>query len=395
MTEQKNVNLKIDTVKTEPCILTFKVELPAETVSKETEKVYQQIQGAASLPGFRKGKSPMEKIKQQYAKYAQEEVTKNLLTDTVSQIIKEKNIQVSGTPKVEEVNFCFDKPFSFKVVIERLPEFEPKDYKKIPLNKKIKKINEKDIKETINKLLDNNSYLVDSLDKVAEKKHFVIADYTVIFPDNSKPPQKVKDQIIDLSKPQLVEGFAAGVIGMKPNEEKDIEIAIPKDSPQKELAGKKLVFKTIIKFIKDKKLPELNDQFAKQYGVKDLKELEQKIKEELEKQEMDRVRRDLEDQIAAHLLKSNPVPVPPSEIEERLKEFLDNMCKYYKQQGMNEETWIKELPGLKDKYRPETEKSSRLGLVFWSIAKKENLELKDDIVIQYILENAKVKETHQ
>ena len=128
-TLEKPLNAKVKVLKEEDCEITYSVELPKDDVQKETEDVYKSIQSRASLPGFRVGKAPLEMVKKNFADRAKQQVLENLIGRAASQVIREKKLQMIDQPKVEKIEFDFEKPLVFHMKVERDPDIKVKDYK--------------------------------------------------------------------------------------------------------------------------------------------------------------------------------------------------------------------------------------------------------------------------
>lgn len=433
---------KVEVLNSDSCQTTFTVELPEREINRVTEETYESLQSRVSVPGFRRGKVPMEIVQKQFSSQARKEVIEQLISRSVSEIIKEKNLKPIVSPQVSELKFEFGAPCKFQLTIEYPPQFEPRGYKKIVLEKKIKKITEKEIEKVIISLQERNAYLVESTEETARKEHYLLVDYEIfldsprpslvsnsservseasntspLFGLNSlrsepsglktglKPLKSLKNQLFNLSQPDLLPGLAEQLIGSKKGELREVKITFPQDYPKKELVGKEAILRIKINALKEKKLPIVNEDFARDLNFSSLEEMKLKIKENLEKFEKERVEREVKNQISEHLVKTNSFPLPPSLIERELESILREMYKFY--QGMNrsglhqaqnltEEAitsfWEKNLPSLKERYRPEAEKRVRLSLVLLAIAEKEKIEPEEEKIFDFLIKNAKIKE---
>jgi len=403
-------NYRIEVLETQPCLFRFGIELPREEVEKETEKVYQILQTRVAVEGFRRGKVPLEIVKQRFFTQARAEVIDNLLTYAVKQILAEKNIKPVTSPRVEKLDFEFEKPFSFQVTVEQKPEFEPDGYKNIRVEKKIKKITEDDVQKVISLLLEQNAYLEESTETVVKKEHFLLVDYELFLPPGSTAIETLKNQLINLSAPDILPGLVGQLVGANKNETKEVKITFPENYYRKEYTGKEAILNVKIYAIKEKKLPMLNDDFARDIGFANLEELNLKIKENLEKTEEQRIHQDMENQIAEHLAKTNPIPLPPSLVEEELQFLLNQAHRYYMSAQVSssatvdstalkekrEEEWQKVLPELEKKYRIQAEKRVRLTFIFLAIAEKEKIaidedKLREEKIFDFLIKNAKIK----
>lgn len=382
--------MKFDVFEKKGCSVEIKVDITVEEVKSEMESVFTDIQKNAAVDGFRKGHAPMEFVRREFARTAVEKTIHNLMTSSTEKIIKEKNLHPVVTPVVEPLDFADNKPFSFKIKIESVPEFEPKDYKKIKIVKKVKKITDKEINDVLKNLQDRQSTLVDAGDVAVDKHHFLVADYESTV-DGKKMERPAENQIIDLSHESLPAGFATGLIGMKIGESKTIETKIS-DKPAK--------FDVKVKAIKKKVSPKVDDEFAKDLGHENVGQLKEKIKAELEKAEGEKSRQDTEGQIVESLLADNNFAVPETLVSEETNHMIERTKQYLvSNRSFNEEEFKKSIPAMKDKYKPDAEKTVRISYLLSKIAKSENITVTDDEINGKIAEisagDKKVAENYQ
>ncbi|MEW6556666.1 MAG: trigger factor [Elusimicrobiota bacterium] len=372
-------NIKVNVLEKKGCTTELKVEISADEFKKELDAVYNDIQKNAAIDGFRKGRVPIEFVKKEFAKTAITKTVQNLLNSATEQIIKQHNYQLVSAPVVEPSDIEDGKPFSFKLKIEQIPEFEVKDYKKLKLIKKIKKITEKEIHEVIKNLQERQSTLVDEGNVAVEPHHFLVADYEGTI-DGKKIEKPAENQIIDLSHQSLPAGFATGLIGMKVGESKTIETKI---------ADKPAQFDVKLKSIKKKVLPEIDDEFAKDLGHENIKQLKERIKTELIKADEEKSRQDLENQIVETLLKSNDFPVPETLVEEEINSSIERTKQYLiSNRSYNEDEFTKSIPAMRDRYKSDAEKTVKISYILSRIAKNENITVTDEEIDKKIEELA-------
>ena len=369
--------MKTEVLERKGCSVEIKAEIPAADVKKEMESVYVEIQQNAAIDGFRKGHAPMEFVKREFARTAVEKTLHNLMTTSTEKIIKDQNLHPIVTPSVEPLDFVEEKPFLFKLKIEQAPEFTPKDYKKIKITKKIKKITDKEIGDVIKNLQDRQSTLDDAGDVAAEAHHFLVADYESTI-DGKKIDKPALNQMIDLSHESLPEGFASGLIGMKAGESKTIEIKIA-DKPAK--------FDIKVKAIKKKISPKIDDEFAKDLGMENVAKLKEKIKGDLLKAEEDKLRQEMENQAVESLLASNEFCVPEVLVNDELENMIERTKQYLvDNHNYNDEEFKKSIPAMKDKYKKDSEKTVRVSYLLSRIAKDENITVSRDEINKKIEE---------
>jgi trigger factor len=321
---------------------------------------------------------PLEMIKKNYVENARAKVIQNLAEKAVFSALKLKGIEPVDFPKIHEISFDFDKPFKFKMEAEKHPEFKVKDYKGIKVKKDINKISDAKIDVEIETLRERNAKLEESKSDTIAASHLVMVDYDGYADGQPVGDLKAKNQLIDLASPQIIAGFKEGLVGAKKNDTRDINVKFPADYPNKKLADKDIVFKAVVKEIKEKVLPPLDDELAKDFGFKGLAELKEKIKESLETEEKQKQEKSVRDQIIESLLKSNEFAVPKSFVDAQFEASKTKIAEYYKQQGMKEDAWKANFEKNKEKYQKEAEEDVRLSYIFRDLAKEIKIDVTDE-----------------
>lgn len=426
--------VKLKTAEEKPCKVTLSVSFSQEIIKKRKEKVAADFQKVAHLPGFRAGKAPIELVRQNFSGKIDSETLDQIFRDYVPEILKEKSLRPITTPLVDKVQFNGADTLSFNLIIERNPDFKVKDYKKIPLTQKSKTITDEDIAKELEDLRERNAQLTVSEAEQASPQHFAVIDYDGLVEGKPLPELKAENQLVNLSSPQTIQGFAEGIIGMKKAETKEIPVNFPKEYPSPSVAGKPVVFKVTLRDLKEKKLPALDDEFAKDFEAASLEELKNKIKEVMTANLEKAKKSELENQIMDHLVKENEIPVPDSLVEMQMTSLMDRAKDIMARQGVKPDT---EDVGngrdrsLREKYRPQAERQVRISYILAGIARQENLaatdaevglemekyktqspdrvqeveayfkehgshirsQMADEKVVKFILENAKIKAT--
>lgn len=344
----------------------LEIEIPVEKVKGEFDSVYEEYQKKAKVPGFRVGKAPLELIKSKYKDAVTKDVLENLLPQAYQEAVKESNLTPLTFPLLKDVEYKEGLPLKFKALIEVRPEIEVKDYKGLHLKRKIIQITEEHVQNAINYLREKNAEL-HSVDRGAKDEDFLIVDLEEISGDSNKPKTKNENQQIWLRKEGLLTEFYRGFLGAKAGEEKEIEAIYPQDYFEKSLAGKVVRYKTRIKEIKEKILPEINDDFAKGLGeYKTLAELKDRIIQDLEKQAQQDTEKDLSNQVIKQVVEKNSFEVPESLLKLYLDSVIEDFKKSYKK--IDEEK-------IKENYKELGLSRIRWEFILHQIAKTEKIEV--------------------
>jgi len=384
-------NLKVEMFKKSECELVFKIEIPQAEVEQKIESTYNRIQNEASIPGFRRGKAPSPLLKERFRSRCQEAVLESLVPDALSQVAKEKGIDPVAPAKISELKFDFDKrgPISFEATVEVIPHFEPRDYKKLRIKREIKVVGDSEVEERLKELQRRNAQLVVSGDSVVDRKSYVVIDYQGF--DNGNPLNGLagENQLISIESPIFLREFSEGLIGMRRNEEKNLEVNFPDNYFNKKLAARKALFKVRVKEIKEMRLPEIDDAFAQGLGAKSLSELKEKLRENSIKLEEYKAREAMKEEIIDRLIESNPVAVPNSLVEKQLNYLMAKMNDYLQNRGLTSEDIGADDEVLRKKYRSVAEKQVRSALIFARIAEKENIQVDSSEIEKEIEETIK------
>jgi trigger factor len=359
--------LKVNVTKDKAWKRVVEIEIPVEKVKGEFDSVYQEYQRKVRIPGFRKGKAPLEMIKSRYKEKVTKDVLDKLLPQAYEEAVKQSNLTPLTLPVLkEEIDLKEGLPLQFKVLIEVRPEIELKDYKGLKLKKKIVQITEVHVRNALNYLQDKNAEL-HSVEREAKDGDFLVVDLEEIAGEESKPKKKTENQQIWLKKENLLIEFYRGLLGVKPGEEKEIEAIYPQDYFEKNLAGKIIKYKAKIKEVKEKILAQINDDFAKGLGeYKNLDELKKKIKEDLEKESQRDAEKDLASQVIKQVVEKNSFEVP----ESLLNLYLDNVVEDFKKSYKN----VDEAK-LREQYKDLGLSRIRWEFLIHEIVKKEKIEV--------------------
>jgi trigger factor len=373
-TLEKPLATQVKVIKEEDCLVTLSVELPKEEVLRETEAVFQQIQSRASVPGFRTGKAPMELVRKNFSDRARQTVIENLISRASTQVIRERKWEVVDTPRVEKMEFQFGKPLLFHLRIEKDPIVKAKDYKGIKIVRPSVQVTEEMVSRTLEEIRERNASLVAASATRVDKTHFVVVDFEGKIEGKAFPGGSAKNYLLDMNQPQTIAGFSEGILGAELGKEQLVNVQFPKDYARKEWAGQSAAFQVTVKEIKEKKLPNLDDEFAKDIGLTTLEELKQKVRENLQKEQDAKADKEVEDQMTQSLLNNHKFSVPPTLVEERIKTLTHRALMNLQRQGLVAQGDQQAEATIREKMKPQAEKDVHLSYLFKAIAQQEKLE---------------------
>jgi len=362
------------------------VEVPAEKVNSEMEKAFSEIQKKAKIQGFRVGKAPLHLVKRTYGDLMKEQVMRNLYEETLYKALDDNKIDPVEKPVIEFEPVEKDAPFKYTILAEVMPEIELKDYIGLQITKEKFNLNPENVENEIKRMQESMAQLV-PLDETAavESGHTASVDYDFTLEGFPEESSSATDAVIEVGANKLLPGFEEQIIGMKLGETREIRITMPEGHRNPEVVGKEGVFKIILKELKRKELPELDDDFAQQYGEHEtMTELRQKLQEYQQKHEQERIENDLKDKVIQALIEKNPLEVPQSMVKRQLDYMLENLKNRLKSQQMSIEMMGLDDEGFRLRFQSEAEQKVKGGLLLMNLVNKENIKVEEsDLTVKY------------
>ncbi len=369
------------------CIKSLKVEVPRDEVNSELDGVYSEFMNQATIPGFRKGKAPKKIVQMKYGKYLNDEAVGKAVDKAFKDAISELDLTPVTDPNIKEIDKDDkEKPIVFEVEFEFHPKVQLGDYNSIQIQPPSQEVSEKDVVETLNRLRENNAMYETVEDRPARKGDHVTLSSTATVEGEPFPEATHEEVPIELGSGGYIAGFEDQIEGMKTGEEKSVSLTLPDDFPQENYRGKEAQFEIKIKHIQEKKIPELDDEFAKDMGpFESLDDLKNRIREDLEKNQEQRVYEGTRNQIREELLKLHPIDVPPSMVKARYN-YINAMqdMEYRQRYNVTLEAMAQQDEGLLARNEEEAVKEVRTSLILDAIAKEEEIEIMDQDYLNYI-----------
>ena len=360
------------------------VEVGAEEFEAAVAKAYAKARGKLSIPGFRPGKAPRKMIEKLYgAGVFYSDAVDIALPEAYTQAIGQSGLDVVGYPEIEIVDDKIDENgFTFKATVAVYPEVKLGEYKGLTAEKEEIKVSADDVKERLNEMAERNARLV-SVDRKAKKGDIAVIDFEGFLEGKPFEGGKGENFSLELGSHTFVPGFEEQLVGVKAGDEKDLDITFPEDY-HKDLAGKAVVFKVKVHEVKEKEIPALDDEFAKDVSefdtLKDLKaDLKKKITEERQK-DADRV---FEENLMNQVAENITADIPDVMVENQAHQYLDNFKAQISRQFPYEE--YKKMTGMDDAKLLEEAKEPalrqvKMDLATAAIIKAENIEASDEEV---------------
>jgi trigger factor len=371
------MNVKVEAVSSIKKKLVF--EVAPEDVEREITRAYRKIGKTAKVNGFRAGKVPQTVLEKYYGAQMEQEVLGRLINDTYFMALQEHDIPAVGEPSiVDSSGVVKGEAFTYEAEVEIKPEVTASDYTGLSLEKEKFVSDPKVLAERLEEMRTSRAQLEVSSRKEARQGDTVIIDFEGFIGEEAFAGGKGEDYQLELGSGSFIPGFEDQAVGMQRDEARDIEVAFPDDYGQPELAGKPALFKVVLKEIKQKVIPELDDEFARGFGVDSLAELKQQMQESYETQEKNRIENDLREQLVAQLIERNPLEVPEAMIAKQLDYMYDNICNRLQSQGMSPEMLGITPENFRDNYRRQAIDQIAGNLILEAISEQEKISAGED-----------------
>jgi trigger factor len=318
-------NFTVEVKASGDCKRTLSIEIPWQELVDEEARVVAQLRQEVKVPGFRKGKVPAKYIEKSYKDVIRSDAVRNLLPAVYEDALVREGITPIGEPRFENVKTDDGKPVTMDVTVEIRPQPEVSGYKGVKLKAEKRTIDDSAVEETLNSIREQMATLK-VVDRPIRDEDYVLVDYGPLLDNGEIDKERLATNYpIDLAKGNLLPEFKEGLIGLGTGGDKEITVSYPEDFPDKENAGKTKKFHVTVKEIKERELPELNDDFAKRMGekFKTLDDFRGQVRENLIEEEDRRFEHNAQELIIDKLIEQNPFDVPDAMVQNYLASVVE------------------------------------------------------------------------
>ena len=370
--------------------LEFKIE--AKKFDEAIMKVYTKSAKYFNIPGFRKGKAPFNIVERMYGdEIFYEDAFNELVPPIYDKEIEENKLEVVSRPDIHIENMKKGEDLVFTAIVQTKPEVVLGQYKGVELKKVEYKVTDEDVNHELEHMQEHNARIITVEDRPVKEKDIAVIDFEGFVDGKAFEGGKAENHELEIGSNTFIPGFEEQIIGMKAGEEKNINVTFPEDYFSKDLVGKEATFKVKLHEIKEKKLPTLDDEFAKDVSEFDtLNDLKTSIKEKKQAQNDDRAKHETESLAIEAVSNNTPIDIPSGMIETEIDAMIRDLEQQLSYQGINLDQYLhminKTRKEIEDNYKEQAEKNVKSRLVLEAIIKEEKLEASDDEV------SAKIKE---
>ena len=375
----------------------IKLEITVESTrfDEAIKKVYFKSAKYFNIPGFRKGKAPMQIVEKYYGKEIfYEDAFNEVAQEALEEAIKENKLEVVSRPDIEVTQIEKGKDLIFTAVMQTKPEANLGKYKGIEIKKIEYNVSDKDIEHELGHMQEHNARLISIEDRPVETGDIATIDFEGFVDGKAFEGGKAEGHELEIGSNTFIPGFEDQVIGMNIDEEKEIKVKFPDEYFSKDLAGKEAMFKVKVHEIKKKELPELDDEFAKDVSEFDtLEELKKSIKDRLEKDNEQKQKYEIEDAVIKAVCENVKVDIPSGMIETETEDMLRNIETKLSYQGLKLEQYLqmmgKTMEDIRKEYEPQAIEAIKSRLMLEAVIKAEKIEATEDEIVEKMKEMAK------
>jgi trigger factor len=354
-------------------LLELNVQVDADRVRAELEKAYQQLARGAAVRGFRRGKAPRTVLRHMFGARIAADVAQRLVDETYAQAVEEQKVQTVSRPAIESQAVNENEPFSYRARVEILPKIESVNYTGFKVKRPSCVVSDEKLDEQLSIVQRANSTL-----EPADESHVAAAgdvatvDFTVSVDGRPVKDASAENLDLELGQSAVLPEIEAALLGQRPPFQADVEVLVPASSSHPELKGKKAVFSLVLRDLKTRVLPLVDDEFAKDLGeFDDLAALKKSIAEDLAKRLEEQADNVVAQVLVAELVKANPIEVPPTLVQQQFRVTEQEVIRQSQAQGRGQQLSAE----MRRSIEQDSEIKVRAGLLMAEIAKSKGIQV--------------------
>ena len=364
----------------EGCKHSLEISIPVDQVESETSRVVDDIQKRAKLQGFRPGKAPANLIRKQFAGDIRQKVLENLIPVHLQKQLEAENLNVVGTPDISDVHFHDFAPLTFKATFEVFPEVVLGEYHNVEVPYQDPEVTEADIATRIDEIRQQKAQYIN-----IDPRPVVDGDFAVVSLESlagvEGEPVKTDEMVLEIGAKDTFEAFTENLRGLTPGDEKDFEVVYPEDYGSDKLAGKTVKFHALLKGLRRKELPELDDEFAQELGdYRTVAELNEAIRKTIFSQRQYEAQQEAKNQIMDKLVDAHDFPVPEAFVERQIKTRVEQRLRAMAEQGMDPRKLQLDWDKVKESQRDKAIREVKASMLLGKVSERESIHATHDEV---------------
>lgn len=370
------------------------VEFPSEDIDREMDAAYRELGASVSIDGFRKGKAPKTVLESRYKDYVLGDVAAKLVENSYPKVIREKNLSPVARPEIEvKGGIEQGQPFSYTATLEIRPLINVEGYIGMELKGEAVTVGDDDIEKSMEMLRERGTHFSD-VERPAQEKDLVIIDFEGFSDGRPVENAKASEHPVVIGTNSLVPDLENALKGMKKGDEKEVNVRFPEEYKHKELSGKEALFKVKVKGVRERVVPALDDEFAKDLKLDNIAQLKDKIKEAITHEKEAAEKERLKKEILKSLIEKNSIDTPPTLVAGYLQSFVSQAMENMKNGRVKIEDAAEMTPEkIKEKYSTIAEMRVKEEMILDAVARQENITVSEDEINSRIKEMA--EQRHQ
>ena len=360
------------------------IEVSAQELEKAIEGAYQKNKNKISIPGFRKGKVPRHMIEKMYGKEIfYEDAANALIPDAYEKAVEECEEDIVSSPSIDVVQIEAGKPFIFTAEVALKPEVKLGKYKGVKVPKADVTVTDEEIDAEINKERERNARNIEVTDRAVKDGDMTVLDFEGFVDGVAFEGGKGENYPLTIGSGAFIPGFEEQLVGAEIGKEVEVNVTFPEDYQAEDLKGKAALFKCTVKEIKEKELPELDDEFASEVSEFDtLAEYKADVKGKLEERKAKEAKDDKEAAVIEAIVKDSDMEIPEAMLETQQRQMIDEFAQRIQMQGLSLEQYFQftgtSYERMLEEVKPQADKRIRSRLVLEAVVKAENIEATDE-----------------
>lgn len=373
------------------------IEVSSETFETGLNKAYNKNKNKINVPGFRKGKAPRKMIEKLYGEsFFFEEAANMIIPEAYAEAFEESGLDIVSQPKIDVVQLEQGKPFIFEAQVAIRPEVELGQYKGVEISKVDSEVTDADIEEELKKIQEQNSRIVTIEDRAVQDGDMTVIDFEGFIDGVAFDGGKGDNYPLTIGSHSFIDNFEEQLIGMNIGDEKEVHVTFPENYHAENLKGKPAMFKVKVNEIKEKLLPDLDDDFASDVSDFDtLDEYKEDLKKTIGEKKESEAKTKKQNEAVDKAVENSKMDIPNAMIDTQVQRMVEDFSQRLQQQGLTIEQYFQYTGLTPDKIisdmKPEAERRIKNSLVLTAVAKAENIEISDD---EYEEELKKMAETY-
>ncbi len=360
------------------------IEVGADRLDKAIESAYRRQKGKISIPGFRKGKVPRQIVEKMYGKEVfYEDAANMLIQDAYAEALDECEEDIVSSPKIEVTQIEAGKPFIFTAEVALKPEVKLGKYKGVKVEKSETAVTDEEVDEVIERERENNARNISVEDRAVKDGDMTVLDFEGFVDGVAFEGGKGENYPLTIGSGAFIPGFEEQLVGAEIGKEVEVNVTFPEDYQSEDLKGKAAVFKCTVKEIKEKELPELDDEFAGEVSEFDtLAEYKEDVKKNLEEKKVKEAKENKEREAVEAVVDLSEMDIPEAMIETQQRQMVDEFAQRITMQGLSMEQYFQftgtNYQQMIENVKPQAEKRIQSRLVLEAIAAAENIVVSDE-----------------